>query len=107
MQRLNVNFGVDIDTHEAKKLTAIVKRFCKAYNFKLVACEGPYPYTQDRSIAQVLIKLEVIEFGQFKKGFEGEYITGLLENCMYLQCNCRFDCFKPIVEFSENQYFSK
>lgn len=105
MRRLDVNFGVDIETREAKKLMAIVKRFCKAYDFKLITLEGPYPYTQDRSLAQILIKLEVIEFGQFKKGFEAEYITGLFENCVYLQCNCMFNCFKPIVSVSENQLF--
>lgn len=98
MQNMILSFGVDIHTTEAKKLMAIVKRFCKAYDFKLIACDGPFAYMPDPNLAQLSIKLEIKDLGQFKKGFEGEYITGLLENCMYLQCNCMFECFKPILK---------
>lgn len=98
MQEMILSFGADIETHNAKPIQAIVKRFCKAYDMVLISFEGPFAYTQDHSLAQVRVQIQYKDYGQFKKGFEAEYITGLIENCFYLQCNWMFNTYDSEVK---------
>lgn len=93
MEKVVLVIGADIEVKESKIVRGIVGRFCNGYGFKLVEYEGPFSYHEDKSLAQVVFKVEVKVCGQFTDVWKE--VTDLLEHCVYLQSSVMFQTFKP------------